>query len=56
MLVNFCSSYIVEKLELDPTLVDKPTDPLRFNEEDIIKLEAEGRSKFAMQQICYRQR
>ena len=43
--------YIKQKLELDPTLVDKPTDPIRFNETDIIKLEAEGRSKFAMQQM-----
>lgn len=43
--------YIAEKLALDPTLVDKPTDPVRFNEEEIIKLESEGRSKFAMQQM-----
>ena len=43
--------YIVQKLEQDPTLVDKPTDPIRFNEMDILKLEAEGRSKFAMQQM-----
>ena len=28
-----------------------PTDPIRFNEEEIIKLESEGRSKFAMQQM-----
>lgn len=43
--------YIANKLQQDPTLVDKPTDPIRFNETDIIKLEAEGRSKFAMQQM-----
>lgn len=43
--------YIAQKLELDPTLVDQPTDPIRFNEMDILKLEAEGRSKFAMQQM-----
>lgn len=43
--------YIINKLELDPTLVGCPTDPIRFNEEDIIKLESEGRSKFAMQQM-----
>ena len=43
--------YIIKKVELDPTLVDMPTDPLRFGEADIIKLEAEGRSKFAMQQM-----
>lgn len=42
---------LVRDLELDPTLVDKPTDPVRFNEEEIIKLESEGRSKFAMQQM-----
>lgn len=43
--------YITNKLIEDPTLQDKPTDPLRFNEEQIIKLESEGRSKFAMQQM-----
>lgn len=43
--------YIAEQLEQDPTLVDMPTDPIRFNEEEIIKLESEGRSKFAMQQM-----
>ena len=43
--------YIVNKLQQDPTLVNEPTDPVRFNYEDIIKLEAEGRSKFAMQQM-----
>ena len=43
--------YIAKKVELDPTLVGMPTDPLRFGDEDIIKLEAEGRSKFAMQQM-----
>jgi hypothetical protein len=43
--------YIAEQLMLDPTLVDMPTDPVRFNEEEIIKLESEGRSKFAMQQM-----
>jgi hypothetical protein len=43
--------YIVDLLQQDPTLVDKPTDPLRFNEDEILKLESEGRSKFAMQQM-----
>lgn len=43
--------YIVDLLQQDPTLVDKPTDPLRFNENEILKLESEGRSKFAMQQM-----
>jgi len=43
--------YITEKLIEDPLLADKPTDPLRFNENEILKLEAEGRSKFAMQQM-----
>lgn len=43
--------YIVDLLQQDPTLVDKPTDPLRFNEQEILKLESEGRSKFAMQQM-----
>ena len=43
--------YIVEQLEQDPTLVDVPTDPIRFDENEIIKLESEGRSKFAMQQM-----
>lgn len=48
---NKLAPYIMHKLEQDPTLVDKPTDPIRFNETDIMKLEAEGRSKFAMQQM-----
>lgn len=43
--------YIVNELQQDPTLVDRPTDPIRFNDETIIKLESEGRSKFAMQQM-----
>jgi hypothetical protein len=43
--------YIVDLLQQDPTLVDKPTDPLRFSENEILKLESEGRSKFAMQQM-----
>lgn len=42
---------IIQKLVEKPELVDKPTDPLRFNEDDILKLESEGRSKFAMQQM-----
>jgi hypothetical protein len=43
--------YIIQKLETNPELVEQPTDPKRFNEDSIIKLEAEGRSKFAMQQM-----
>lgn len=43
--------YIAEKLIQDPTLQEQPTDPLRFNDKQIIKLESEGRSKFAMQQM-----
>lgn len=43
--------YISQALEQDPTLADMPTDPIRFNENEIIKLESEGRSKFAMQQM-----
>lgn len=43
--------YIVDLLQQDPTLVDRPTDPLRFNEDEILKLESEGRSKFTMQQM-----
>lgn len=43
--------YIIQQLEQDPTLVDTPTDPVRFDENEIIKLESEGRSKFAMQQM-----
>lgn len=43
--------YITDKVLEDETLVGKSTDPERFGEEDILKLEAEGRSKFAMQQM-----
>ena len=43
--------YIADKVQQDPTLIGTSTDPIRFGEEDIIKLEAEGRSKFAMQQM-----
>lgn len=43
--------YIANKVNQDPTLIGTSTDPLRFGEEDILKLEAEGRSKFAMQQM-----
>lgn len=48
---NKLAPYIVNKLQQNPTLVEQPTDPIRFNENDILKLEAEGRSKFAMQQM-----
>ena len=48
---NKLAPYISNKLKNNPELVEQPTDPLRFNEEDILKLEAEGRSKFAMQQM-----
>lgn len=43
--------YITEKLAENPYLVDSPTDPIRFDEREIMKLESEGRSKFAMQQM-----
>ena len=43
--------YIANKVYQDPTLIGTSTDPLRFGEEEILKLEAEGRSKFAMQQM-----
>ncbi len=43
--------YIANKVQQDPTLVGTSTDPLRFGDDTIIKLEAEGRSKFAMQQM-----
>lgn len=43
--------YIANKVYQDPTLIGTSTDPLRFNDEIIVKLEAEGRSKFAMQQM-----
>lgn len=40
---------LLKRLEKDPMLVGMPTDPLRFDEETIIKEEAKGRSKFQMQ-------
>lgn len=40
---------LVKKLDKNPDLIGKPTDPLRFDEETIIKEEAKGRSKFLMQ-------
>ena len=43
--------YIANKVQQDPTLIGTSTDPIRFGEEEILKLEAEGRSKFAMQQM-----
>lgn len=43
--------YIANKVHQDPTLIGQSTDPIRFGEEEILKLEAEGRSKFAMQQM-----
>ena len=48
---NKLAPYIINKIQQDPTLIDTSTDPLRFDDEMIIKLEAEGRSKFAMQQM-----
>lgn len=43
--------YIANRVQLDPTLIGQSTDPLRFGDDMILKLEAEGRSKFAMQQM-----
>ena len=43
------STAIATRLENNPELVGKPTDPLRFDEDTIIKEEAKGRSKFLMQ-------
>jgi len=43
--------YIANKVNQDPTLIGMSTDPIRFGDEEILKLEAEGRSKFAMQQM-----
>lgn len=43
--------YIREQVEKNPMLIGSSTDPIRFNEDAIIKLESEGRSKFAMQQM-----
>lgn len=48
---NKLAPYIANKVQQDPTLIGTSTDPLRFGEDMIIKLEAEGRSKFAMQQM-----
>lgn len=48
---NKLAPAIVNDLEQDPTLVGQPTDPIRFGEFEILKLESEGRSKFAMQQM-----
>ena len=48
---NKLAPYIANKVQQDPTLIGTSTDPLRFDEDMIIKLEAEGRSKFAMQQM-----
>lgn len=42
---------ITERLAENPNLAGQPTDPIRFDEQEIIKLESEGRSKFAMQQM-----
>ena len=42
---------IIQKLEENPELAGTPTDPIRFDEFEILKLESEGRSKFAMQQM-----
>lgn len=43
--------YIANRVQQDPTLIGQSTDPLRFGDDMILKLEAEGRSKFAMQQM-----
>lgn len=42
---------IVRALEENPLLAGTPTDPIRFDDAEILKLESEGRSKFAMQQM-----
>lgn len=44
------SSFLAEKLDKDPSLVGKPTDPERFNELVLLEKEAEyAKSGFAMQ-------
>ena len=37
------------RLDTNPLLIGTPTDPLRFDDETILKEEAKGRSKFQMQ-------
>ncbi len=47
---NTLAPYITAKLDADPTLAGKPTDPKRFGEEELIEREASyGRSGFALQ-------
>ena len=43
------STALQKRLDDNPLLKGTPTDPLRFDEETIIKEEAKGRSKFQMQ-------
>lgn len=43
--------YIFHKVMKNPELIGKSTDKVRFNSVMIAKLEAEGKSKFAMQQM-----
>ena len=42
--------YVTQRLEQDPDLADKPTDPARFGEEDLMERKASyGRAGFALQ-------
>ncbi|MBU3613193.1 phage terminase large subunit [Polynucleobacter sp. MG-27-Goln-C1] len=42
--------YIVKKLSADPTLVGRPTDPMRFGEEDLLERKMSyGKAGYAMQ-------
>lgn len=48
---NKLAPYILNKVLKNPDLIGTSTDKTRFNEEIIEKLEKEGKSKFAMQQM-----
>ena len=47
---NRLAPYIIDKLERDPKIEREPTDPLRFNEDDLLERELSyGRSGFSLQ-------
>lgn len=47
--VNLLAPFVREDVDKDSTLANKPTDPTRFGEDDLISRESKGKAFFALQ-------
>jgi hypothetical protein len=49
LTVDVLAPFIKESIEKDPSLINKPVDPTRFGEDDLISREAKGKAFFGLQ-------